>query len=83
MTELRAHLREWLAAARRGENVVITERGVPVAKLVRIDEQDVLERLTREGVLSPAERPKRKARRPTIRLTEGPPLSDIVSEMRR
>ncbi len=83
MTELRAHLREWLAAARRGENVVITERGVPVAKLVRIDEQDVIDRLTREGVLSPAKRPKRKARMPTIRLTDGPPLSDIINEMRR
>lgn len=83
MTELRAHLREWLAAARRGENVVITERGVPVAKLVRIDEQDVIDRLTREGVLSPARAPKRKARRSTIKVTPGPPISDLISEMRR
>ena len=83
MTELRAHLREWLTAARRGENVVITERGVPVAKLVRIDEQDVIERLTREGVLSPAKRPKRKARRSTIKVKPGPPISDLISEMRR
>jgi prevent-host-death family protein len=83
VTELRAHLRQWLAAARRGENVVITERGVPVAKLVRIDEQDVIDRLTREGVLSPAKGPKRKARMPTITPTPGPPISDLVSEMRR
>ena len=83
MTELRSNLREWLAAARRGENVVVTERGVPVAKITRIDEQDVIERLTREGVLSPAKQPKRKARRPSIRPTPGPPVSDTVGEMRQ
>ncbi len=83
MTELRAHMREWLAAARRGEKVVITERGRPVAKLTRIDEQDVIDRLAREGVLSPAKRPKRKARRSTIPVTPGPPISDLISEMRR
>jgi prevent-host-death family protein len=83
VTELRAHLREWLAAARRGENVVITERGVPVAKLTRIDEQDVIERLTRDGVLGPAKGPKRKIRRSRIPVTPGPPISDLISEMRR
>lgn len=83
MTELRAKLRACLAAARQGEEVVVTERGVPVAKITGVDAMSVVERLTREGVLSPPLTPKRKARRPGIRPTPGPPISDLIGEMRR
>jgi len=83
VTELRAHLREWLGRARAGEDVVITERGVPVARLSGIDSMDVIERLTREGVLSPpaSKRRHRAAGRPVPRPTGS--VSELVSEMRR
>jgi prevent-host-death family protein len=34
VSDLRAHLSEWLERAREGEEVVVTERGVPVARLL-------------------------------------------------
>ena len=36
VAELKARLSEYLAAARRGEDVVVTDRGRPVARLTRV-----------------------------------------------
>jgi prevent-host-death family protein len=35
--ELKAHLSSYIARARRGEQVVITERGVPIARIEPLD----------------------------------------------
>ncbi len=83
VTELRANLSVWLDQARNGHEIVITDRGVPVARLLGLATTATLERLTAEGVIS---RP-RSARRPTAAGSSRPrprrPLSDIVSEDRR
>jgi prevent-host-death family protein len=83
VTDLRANLSEWLARARGGDEVVITERGVPVARLLGLATTATLERLTADGVIArPAasHRPRAAGRtRPRPRR----PLSDIVSEQRR
>jgi prevent-host-death family protein len=34
ITELRAHLSEWLEQARAGEEIIVTDRGVPIARLL-------------------------------------------------
>ncbi|WP_419553982.1 type II toxin-antitoxin system Phd/YefM family antitoxin [Candidatus Poriferisodalis sp.] len=82
-TEFRARLRHWLDCARSGEEVVITERGVPVARLSGIDSAPTIERLTAQGVISRpvrGDRPKATGqRRPRPRS----PLSDLVSDQRR
>ena len=59
VTELRAHLSDWLERARSGSEVVITDRGVPVARLVGLDTAATLERLTAEGVIGRATRTRR------------------------
>ncbi len=83
ITELRANLSVWLDQARSGHEIVITDRGVPVARLLGLTTTPMLERLTAEGVIS---RPG-SARRPTASGRPRPrprrPLSDIVSEERR
>ncbi|ETW24561.1 hypothetical protein MGAST_07705 [Mycobacterium gastri 'Wayne'] len=56
VTELRAHLSDWLDRARAGAEVVITDRGIPVARLTALDSAGTLERLTAEGVISPCDR---------------------------
>src|ERR1039458_7301667 len=54
VTELRAHLSDWLQRARQGDEVVITDRGVPVARLLGLSATAVLERLAAEGGIGQA-----------------------------
>jgi prevent-host-death family protein len=83
VTELRAHLSQWLDRARQGDEVVITDRGVPVARLLGLTTAATLDRLTADGVIG---RPA-TARRPNASGRKRPrprrPLADIVSEQRR
>jgi prevent-host-death family protein len=83
VTDLRAHLSQWLDRARAGSEVVITDRGVPVARLLGLTSTATLERLTAEGVIgrpAAASRPAASGRpRPRPRR----PLSQAVSDQRR
>src|SRR6202012_757444 len=54
VTELRAHLSDWLHRARAGCEGAIPARGVPVARLAARDSAGPLERLTPEGVMGRA-----------------------------
>lgn len=83
VTELRAHLGRWIDAAREGHDVVITDRGTPVARIVAIDATAVIDRLTAEGIISrptSATRPVAGSRR---RPAPKHPVAEIVSEQRR
>lgn len=68
---------------RRSPEVVITDRGVPVARLMGLDTTATLERLTAEGVISRPESGQRPTATGSIRLRPRRPLSDSVSEDRR
>ena len=59
VSALRAELKSWIERAREGEEVVITERGVPVARLTGVATSDLVTELVRDGVLVPpaGERP--------------------------
>ena len=52
VSALRAELKQWIEAARSGADVVITERGVPVARLTAVDSADLIARLERDGLLT-------------------------------
>ena len=83
ITELRAHLGEWLDHARQGDAVIVTDRGIPVARLIGIGASDAIERLTADGVISrPASdrRPQAMGRR---RVRARGSVADLVSEQRR
>lgn len=78
---LRAELGRWLEIARE-RDVVITDRGHPVARLVPIGEHPGLERLLAEGSVTPPSttaKPARGAARVRARL----PVSDLVAQQRR
>ncbi|MGO1277220.1 MAG: type II toxin-antitoxin system prevent-host-death family antitoxin [Cellulosimicrobium funkei] len=53
VSALRAELKSWIERARDGEEVVITERGVPVARLTGVATADLVTELVRDGVLVP------------------------------
>jgi prevent-host-death family protein len=83
VTELRAHLSDWLEHARTGEEIVVTERGVPIARITGIDESSTLERLTLEGVISRPVIPTKIKAAGRKRPTPTSSVADLVSEQRR
>jgi prevent-host-death family protein len=82
VSELRAHLSEWLERARNGQEVVVTERGVPVARILGLTTASALERLTEQGVISRPLRQERPMATGRHRPSARRPVSDIVSEQR-
>jgi len=59
--ELRNQLSRWIDAAQAGEEIVITERGRPVARLGPADGSTKLERLIAEGLVQPPRAPRQPA----------------------
>lgn len=59
VSNLRAHLSDWLDRVRDGEDVVVTDRGTPVARIVRVTASDLLENLEKEGLLARPTSPER------------------------
>jgi prevent-host-death family protein len=84
VTELRAHLSDWIAQAKGGVEVVVTERGLPVARLSGIGTTTTLDRLTELGHIA---RPARLGPRPVAAGRSRPravgSVAEIVSEQRR
>ena len=57
-SEYRADMRQWHERARAGEEVVVTEHGVPSVRILSADGEALLDRLEREGLARRA-RPRR------------------------
>jgi prevent-host-death family protein len=80
--DLKNGLSKYLERVRAGEEVIVTDRGRPVARLSAIDEStDRLADLVAAGVVRAPTRKTR--RRPTRRIEAKGPVSDLVSEQRR
>ena len=80
---LRANLSEWIERARNGEEVVVTDRGTPVARLTPINSAPLLERLTRQGVLSKPRDDARPRAGAVSRVPAQGSVSELVGEQRR
>jgi prevent-host-death family protein len=78
--DLRNNLSKYLDRVRAGEEIVVTDHGRAIAKVVPVSGERVLDRLIREGRVTPAKLP-RGASRPRIK-TKGT-VSDLVDEQRR
>jgi prevent-host-death family protein len=83
IAELRAHLGRWIDAARDGNDIVITDRGTPVARIVALDSTPAIDRLTAQGVISRPTHRTRPVAGDRQRPTPKRPVADIVSEQRR
>ncbi|MGH2988159.1 MAG: type II toxin-antitoxin system Phd/YefM family antitoxin [Solirubrobacterales bacterium] len=86
VSEIKARLSEYLARVRGGEEVVVTDRGRPVARIVPVsDRAPNTEELERRGLIR---RPSARLPRdfldlPRPRLAKGSSLVDAVVEERR
>ncbi len=84
VSEIKARLSEYLARVRGGEEVVVTDRGRPVARIVPVEDREPhLGELERQGLIrGPSARlPDDFLDRPRPAL-EGPSLVDAVIEER-
>ena len=83
VTAFRAQLRTWLERVRHGDEIVVTDHGVPVARLIPVGTQPALERLTAEGVIGKPAKAKRLQARGLDRVRATGSVSDEVGKQRR
>ncbi len=83
VTTLRAELSSWIDRVQAGEEIVVTDRGTPVARLLPVDAAPLLEQLVRRGVLSKPRCVDRPAARGAARVHALGPVADLVSKQRR
>lgn len=80
--ELRARLSRYIELVRRGEQVVVTERGKPVARLVATSDDGALDRLVARGLVRLPHDPRQPAR--TVkRVHADGSVADLVADQRR
>ena len=82
ISTLRAELSRWIQRARDGEEVVVTDRGTPVARLLPVDTAPLIDQLFQRGVLSKPQHADRPAARGAARVRATGPVADLVSEQR-
>lgn len=79
--DLRDHLSRHLERVRAGEELLITDRGRPIARLVPVESENTFDRLVAEGLVTPAV--SRGRDRPTTPVAATGPVSELVAEQRR
>ncbi len=78
--ELRNNLSRYLGRVRDGEEVVVTERGRAIARVLPVSGERAIDRLIREGRITRAKNPRRPRPKP---LKAKGTVSDLVADQRR
>ncbi|MCL1898053.1 MAG: type II toxin-antitoxin system prevent-host-death family antitoxin [Micrococcales bacterium] len=83
VSQFRAQLKDYLAKAKDGQDVVITDRGVPVARLTGVEGANLLEQLEREGLVTAPDQTRPAA--PAVGPERGADsaLSGLLKRLRR
>lgn len=82
MSTFRAQMASWIDRVRGGEELVITDRGTPVARLVPVGSSSLIESLTEKGLLSRPGSPRPVAREEERVQADGS-VSEYVTRQRR
>lgn len=82
VNELGSGLTDALTAARAGEDVVITEEGVPVARLSGVEGSSLLATLHAQGLVSPPAEERAVPRLPQAEAAKDA-LSSLLGRLRR
>ena len=77
--ELKAHLSEYVRMAAAGDDVLVTDRGKPVARLVSLGGTSMVDRGIAEGWITP---PSRAALMPAIRYKASLSTAAVMDEDR-
>jgi prevent-host-death family protein len=79
--DLRNHLSRYLEAVRAGDELIVTDHGAAVARILPLGEGRRLDRLIAEGVVSA--RASQTRRRPRQRTKASRSVSELVADQRR
>lgn len=79
--DLRNHLSKYLAAVRAGEEIVVTDHGRAIARVIPLEQPRPLDRLIAEGAVTPASSTKQALAAAEVVGTAT--VSDLVAEQRR
>lgn len=83
VSALRAHLGDWIDRAKAGEEILVTDRGTPVARLSGLSTTPTLERLVAAGVIGRAATNKRPSAVRHARVPVEGSVADLVGDQRR
>lgn len=78
--ELRNHLSRYLERVKDGEELVVTDRGRAVARVLPMSGERTIDRLIAEGIVTAAKGQKRASAQP---IRSAGTVSDLVAEQRR
>ena len=78
--ELRDHLSRYLDRVREGNELIVTDRGYAIARVVPVGSERVLDRLIAEGLVTPPSRNKSRVPKP---IKTKSTVSDLIGEQRR
>lgn len=79
--ELRADLSRYLKRVREGEEIVVTDRGTPIARISPANGRSKLDELIAAGIVTPAPRKVPRPLPKPIKIKGG--ISDLIDEQRR
>ena len=79
---VRDHFSEYVARARAGEEIVITEHGRPIARLVPLAGRSRLDELIDAGIVTPAAEPGIRIDWSSLPAARGRSLANLVIEER-
>ncbi|MGH8906238.1 MAG: type II toxin-antitoxin system Phd/YefM family antitoxin [Egibacteraceae bacterium] len=79
--ELRDHLSRYLDRVRDGDELVVTDHGRAIARVVPISGERTFDRLVAEGLIERA--PAAQRHRPRRRVSSQGKVSDLVADQRR
>lgn len=82
VSEFRRRLAHWIDRAGRGDEIVITDRGRPVAELRAAGARGRFAELVEQGIITPALFPKTPIDRKSLIKAKGS-VSDLVKDQRR
>ena len=81
--ELRSNLRSYLDRVRAGDDVIVTEHGRPIARIVPLEGGTTFERLVAEGRITRARRRKSSINAEELPRVRGGTVADILVAQRR
>lgn len=82
VTEFRADLRRWIDRVKSGEEIVLTERRTPIARITGINALPVIEQLERDGLIRGPRNKSRTKASGRKRVPVKGSVSEIITQQR-